>query len=250
GGGGSGGGAIGLNPFTSLRGQLTQNDPVELFRTTGLPRPTYLRALTLSDYEPNTGWAAATPRPGIPLAGPLTPDAPAGEPLQVTVENVGFRDYWLPLYGQPASVSGVDADRWAYDQSSGVAYSQRPREEETWQQAGVLPAPSAEQLRDAAGPSRVDPWVHARRVADLAAASRTSSSRSGRVPGASPGNPRKGARQPQSAGHGPGHHSSSTADGSSGGTTAGTQASTRSSAPALSHTGHRRVRGAARSRRS
>jgi transglutaminase-like putative cysteine protease len=173
GGGGSGGGAIGLNPFTSLRGQLTQNEPVELFRTTGLPRPTYLRALTLSDYEPNTGWAAATPRPGIPLAGPLTPDAPPGEQLQVTVENVGFRDYWLPMYGQPASVTGVDADRWAYDRSSGVAYSQRPREEETWQQAGVLPAPTAEQLRDAAGSSRVDPIYRDTtgvdpRVADLA----------------------------------------------------------------------------------
>jgi hypothetical protein len=157
GGGSGGGGAIGLNPFTSLRGQLTQNDPVELFRTTGLPRPTYLRALTLSDYKANTGWSAAAPRPGIPLAGPLTPDAPAGEALRVTVRNVGFRDYWLPVYGQPGSVSGVDASRWAYDQSSGIAYSQRPREEETWQQTGVLPAPTAEQLRAATGGSRVDP---------------------------------------------------------------------------------------------
>lgn len=155
--GGSGGGAIGLNPFTSLRGQLTQSDPVELFRTTGLPRPTYLRALTLSAYDPGSGWSAATPRPGIPLAGPLTPDAPAGEPLQVSVENVGFRDYWLPVYGQPGSVSGVEADRWAYDQSSGIAYSQRPREEEAWQQTGVLPTPSADQLRQASGSVRVDP---------------------------------------------------------------------------------------------
>ncbi|SDE64343.1 transglutaminaseTgpA domain-containing protein [Pseudonocardia oroxyli] len=155
--GGSGGGAIGLNPFTSLRGQLTQNDPVELFRTTGLPRPTYLRALTLSTYDPARGWSAATPRPGVPLAGPLTPDAPAGDPLQVTVENVGFRDYWLPVYGQPDSVSGVEAERWAYDQSSGIAYSQRPREESTWQQTGVLPTPTADQLRRASGAVRVDP---------------------------------------------------------------------------------------------
>jgi transglutaminase-like putative cysteine protease len=155
--GGSGGGAIGLNPFTSLRGQLTQSDPVELFRTTGLPRPTYLRALTLSDYDPATGWSAPTPRPGIPLAGPLTPDAPQGDPLQVTVENVGFRDYWLPVYGQPGAVSGVDVDRWAYDQSSGIAYSQRPREEDGWTQTGVLPTPSAAQLRAAAGSVRVDP---------------------------------------------------------------------------------------------
>ncbi|MFR9802908.1 transglutaminaseTgpA domain-containing protein [Pseudonocardia sp. RS010] len=158
-GGGTGGdgGAIGLNPFTSLRGQLTQSDPVELFRTTGLPRPTYLRALTLSDYRANSGWAAATPRPGVPLAGPLTEDPGAGERVRVAVQNVGFRDYWLPLYGRPESVTGVDAGRWAYDRSSGIAYTPRPREEEAWEQTAVLPAPSAEDLRSATGPVRVDP---------------------------------------------------------------------------------------------
>ncbi|WP_433507409.1 transglutaminaseTgpA domain-containing protein [Pseudonocardia halophobica] len=155
--GGGSGGAIGLNPFTSLRGQLTQSEPVELFRTTGLPRPTYLRALTLSDYRANSGWQAATPRPGVPLAGPLTEDPAEGERVQVAVQNVGFRDYWLPLYGQPESVTGVDADRWAYDRSSGIAYTPRPREEEAWQETAVLPAPSADDLRSAAGPTRVDP---------------------------------------------------------------------------------------------
>ncbi|GAA4681633.1 hypothetical protein GCM10023215_14280 [Pseudonocardia yuanmonensis] len=157
GGAGGAGGAIGLNPFTSLRGQLTQSDPVELFRTTGLPRPTYLRALTLSDYRANSGWQAATPRPGVPLAGPLTEDPAEGERVSVAVQNVAFRDYWLPLYGQPESVTGVDADRWAYDRSSGIAYTQRPREEEAWQETAVLSAPSAEDLRGAAGPTRVDP---------------------------------------------------------------------------------------------
>ncbi|MCE0768793.1 transglutaminase domain-containing protein, partial [Pseudonocardia kujensis] len=155
--GGGNGGAIGLNPFTSLRGQLTQSDPVELFRTTGLPRPTYLRALTLSDYRANSGWQAAQPRPGVPLAGPLTEDPAEGERVQVAVQNVNFRDYWLPLYGQPESVTGVDADRWAYDRSSGIAYTQRPREEEAWQETAVLPAPSADELRAASGPTRVEP---------------------------------------------------------------------------------------------
>jgi cell division septation protein DedD len=155
--GGGNGGAIGLNPFTSLRGQLTQSEPIELFRTTGLPRPTYLRALTLSDYRANSGWQAATPRPGVPLLGPLTEDPADGERVRVAVQNVAFRDYWLPLYGQPESVTGVDADRWAYDRSSGIAYTQRPREEEAWQETAVLPAPSAEELRAAAGSTRVDP---------------------------------------------------------------------------------------------
>jgi transglutaminase-like putative cysteine protease len=154
--GGGGGGSIGLNPFTSLRGQLTQSDPVELFRVTGLPRATYLRALTLREYVPDTGWQASAPQPGVPVAGPLSPNAPPGDPVTIDVENLGFRDYWLPIYGAPRSVTGVDEDRWAYDQSSGTAYSSRPREESAWQQQAVLPSPSAEQLRAASGPDVVD----------------------------------------------------------------------------------------------
>lgn len=154
--GGGGGGSIGLNPFTSLRGQLTQSDPVELFRVTGLPRATYLRALTLREYVPDTGWRASAPQPGVPVAGPLSPNAPPGDTVTVDVENLGFRDYWLPVYGVPRSVTGVDEDRWAYDQSGGTAYSSRPREEDAWQQQAVLPSPSAEQLRAASGPDVVD----------------------------------------------------------------------------------------------
>ncbi|MEK6441144.1 transglutaminase family protein [Pseudonocardia sp. T1-2H] len=154
--GGGGGGSIGLNPFTSLRGQLTRSDPVELFRVTGLPRATYLRALTLREYVPDTGWRASAPQPGVPVAGPLSPNAPPGDTVTVDVENLGFRDYWLPVYGVPRSVTGVDEDRWAYDQSSGTAYSSRPREEDAWQQQAVLPSPSAEQLRAASGPDVVD----------------------------------------------------------------------------------------------
>ncbi|MCW0214197.1 MAG: DUF3488 and transglutaminase-like domain-containing protein [Pseudonocardia sp.] len=154
--GGSGGGSIGLNPFTSLRGQLTQSDPVDLFRVTGLPRPTYLRALTLKDYVPDTGWQASAPQPGVPLAGPLTPNGAPGDQATIDVENLGFRDYWLPVYGAPDSVTGVDEARWAYDQAGGTAYSSRPREEDSWQERATLPAPSAEQLRTATGRDTVD----------------------------------------------------------------------------------------------
>ena len=63
GGAGAGrGGEIGLSPFTALRGELQQATPTELFRVTGLPRPAYLRALTLS-----------TLRPGHRLAGRAAP---------------------------------------------------------------------------------------------------------------------------------------------------------------------------------
>jgi transglutaminase-like putative cysteine protease len=74
----------------------------------------------------------------------------------VTVENVGFRDHWLPLYGDPLRVTGVAADRWAYDPASGTAYSAEARREDGWTQEALLPTPSADALR-ADGPPTVDP---------------------------------------------------------------------------------------------
>ncbi|MBN9734612.1 MULTISPECIES: transglutaminaseTgpA domain-containing protein [unclassified Pseudonocardia] len=157
--GGAGGGAdgsIGLNPFTSLRGQLTRSEPRELFRVQGLQRASYLRALTLQTYVPQEGWTAERPAPGVPLSGQLPPSTsgPAAEQT-VQVDNLGFRDYWLPVFGDPTAVE-VASDSWAYDAAGGIAYSERPREEDGWSQAMRLPEPSAEQLRGAGGPVTVD----------------------------------------------------------------------------------------------
>lgn len=157
GGAGSGAdGSIGLNPFTSLHGQLTRDEPRELFRVQGLQRTTYLRALTLQTYVPQEGWQAGRPAPGVPLTGPLPPSTsgPAAEQT-VQVENLGFRDYWLPVFGDPTAV-GIESESWAYDASGGIAYSERPREEDGWTQAMRLPEPSADQLRGASGPVTVD----------------------------------------------------------------------------------------------
>ena len=100
------GGEIGLSPFTALRGQLQQSTPSDLFRVTGLPRPAYLRALTLSGYVPDTGWQPRRPGAGRPLTTGLPPVAVPGDRVTVSVENLGFRDYWLPLFGQPLAVDG------------------------------------------------------------------------------------------------------------------------------------------------
>ncbi|MEU6697116.1 DUF3488 and transglutaminase-like domain-containing protein [Pseudonocardia sp. NPDC046786] len=159
GGAGAGAGAdgsIGLSPFTSLRGQLTRSEPRELFRVRGMDAPAYLRALTLQTYVPQEGWTAGRPQPGIPLTGPLPPSTsgPAAEQT-VQVDNLGFRDYWLPVFGDPTAID-VGPEGWAYDASGGIAYSERPREEEGWSQSMRLPEPSAEQLRGASGPVTVD----------------------------------------------------------------------------------------------
>ena len=127
--GAGGSGAIGLSPFTTLRGQLTQERPTELFEVRGLPQPAYLRALTLSTYVPDVGWQATRPGPGPNLPGTL--GVVAGGAVQIAtvdVRNVGFKDYWLPLYGQPISVAGLSG-RWTYDERTGTAYTARPRAE-------------------------------------------------------------------------------------------------------------------------
>ena len=130
GGGGGAGGSIGLSPFTSLRGQLDRAESTELFRVRGLPQATYLRALTLRDYVPNAGWQATRPDPGPSLPGTVAPSF-RGEVSTVDIENVTFRDYWLPLYGTPIAVSGLPAGQWTFDARSGTAYAARPREEDS-----------------------------------------------------------------------------------------------------------------------
>lgn len=170
--GGSEGGSaqIGLNPFTSLRGQLQRQGAVELFRVRGLPRPTYLKALTLTRYVPQQGWlpsvdlgADATPLGAIlrePGVGRL-----AGQRVSVSVANVGYRDSWLPLFGVPLGVSGLSGP-WQYDTSSGTAYSGRARQEPSYTERAVLPQPDAEALRAAGRATGVDPATNDTRGVD------------------------------------------------------------------------------------
>lgn len=171
--GAGGGGAIGLTPFTTLRGQLTQESPTELFEVRGLPQPAYLRALTLSTYVPDVGWQATRPGPGPDLPGTLGVVAgPSVRIAAVDVRNLGFKDYWLPMYGQPIAVTGLSG-RWTYDERSGTAYTARPRAEDGWQQMADFAAPTAGQLRDARGSTSpvalyLDTSGVDRRVVDLA----------------------------------------------------------------------------------
>ncbi|GAA5119425.1 hypothetical protein GCM10023320_25140 [Pseudonocardia adelaidensis] len=152
-GGGSGPtGSIGLTPFAALRGQLEQSTPAQLFEVRGLTHPTYLRALTLRQYVPDKGWEATRPAPGIPLPGPVQqqPDVP-GDFVDVDITNLNFRDYWLPLYGEPIDVADLPETQWLYDAASGTGYTGRPRQEDGWRQRAVLPTPSMQQLRAAQG---------------------------------------------------------------------------------------------------
>ncbi len=151
GGDGAGSGSIGLSPFTALRGQLDQSNPTPLFEVSGLVEPTYLRALTLSDYQPGVGWQATQPAPGAAAEGPFTPPTVPGAVADVGVRNVGFRDYWLPVYGSPLAMGGLSPGRYRYDEVSGIGFADRPAEQNEWTQSAYLPAPTTAILRAAQG---------------------------------------------------------------------------------------------------
>jgi hypothetical protein len=89
----------------------------------------------------------------------------------IDIENVAFRDYWLPLYGEPLDVAGLPDDQWQYDSGAGTGYTIRPRAEEGWQQRALLPAPTADDLRAAEGVDGVGPeYLDAKNVDERVAA--------------------------------------------------------------------------------
>lgn len=152
---------IGLNPFTALRGQLDAEASIELFRVRGLPRRTYLRALTLSHFVAGQGWQlgpldGSVPAGGEPGAGGSLPlpagaaEPVAGVPLQVRIEPINYVDHWLPSFGYPLGLGTLDAD-WRYDPDASTVFSERRQRARPYTETGVLPQPDPAQLR-AAGP--------------------------------------------------------------------------------------------------
>ena len=153
-------GQFGLNPFTSLRGQLDSDAPVELLRVRGLPSEQYLRALTLNRYVPQQGWALPDRLNGVTLDGSLPSGMaqPVNNPTAtVSVQNVGYLDQWLPLFGQPMGVTGVVSGRWHFDVLSGTAYTDTPVHEPSWTERTGLPDPSIGDLEHSPPATDVSP---------------------------------------------------------------------------------------------
>ncbi|HEY6422327.1 MAG TPA: DUF3488 and transglutaminase-like domain-containing protein [Pseudonocardiaceae bacterium] len=160
--------AIGLNPFTSLRGQLTAGDAVELFRVWGLRQRAYLRALTLSRFVARQGWQlgpldGAVPAGGGPqVAGRLPlPTGAAnlvpGPTVDVQIEPIQYVDYWLPSFGYPRDLRGIGAG-WHYDPDAITVFSDRRQHAGLYTELGVLPQPDPQLLR-AAGPGGGAPFA-------------------------------------------------------------------------------------------
>jgi transglutaminase-like putative cysteine protease len=153
-GSGAGSSGIGLNPFTSLRGQLDNGEPVDLFRVRGLTDRAYLRALTLSTFQDGQGWlrgpldGAARADGAVPLPPGRTAPLP-GPVVEVQIEPIDYVDSWLPAFGVPLAFRGVGAD-WRYDPSALTAFSGQRQRAAPYTVQSVLPQPDAAMLRSSA----------------------------------------------------------------------------------------------------
>ncbi|MGH4023657.1 MAG: transglutaminaseTgpA domain-containing protein [Pseudonocardiaceae bacterium] len=154
---------IGVNAFTSLRGQLDTGKVVELFRVRGLTQRAYLRALTLSRFADGEGWTQGPldgrhPATGVPGRLPLPSGAThpvSGPPVQVQIEPINYVDNWLPSFGYPLALGSVGAE-WRYDPNALTVFSSRRQRAEPYTEVGVLPQPDPAQLR-ATGPAGGSP---------------------------------------------------------------------------------------------
>lgn len=147
-------GSWGLHPLTKLQGELGDPDnEVELFRVRGREAAdTYLRAVTLSQYDPKVGWRVGTVGSGDRIDGSL-PGPPgvrrAGRSKPIHIKPINWRDNWLPLFGVPRRIDGVDQDKWRWDPALSAAFARNTAEPGAYTEHAQLSEPSAAALRSA-----------------------------------------------------------------------------------------------------
>lgn len=155
--GGSGGGpssaGLGLQPFTQLQGMLNDQGDTELFRVRGLGGDDRLmRAFTLDTYAPDEGWRLHPgPMPAGVVANGRLPRSPGdtfGRSRAIRVDPVNWRDVWLPTYGMPRQIIGIE-NHWYYDQVSGTVYAERAQRPPPYAVLTALDQPTEQELRTA-----------------------------------------------------------------------------------------------------
>jgi transglutaminase-like putative cysteine protease len=133
--------AIGLSPFTSLKGSLEQGTPVDLFRVSGLPGPAYLRNVGLQKWTPNEGWSVDELSPG-----PLPEQPIAVGQTQVSVTALGYQDQFLPIYNGVTALRGLD-DGWSFDSALEAVHRSDKVTPSPYQVIATFGQPSADDLR-------------------------------------------------------------------------------------------------------
>lgn len=132
---------VGLSPFTSLKGNLDQGDPVDLFQVSGLPGPAYLRTVGLEQWTPNVGWSIDQLEDG-----PL-PDQPISMgQTQVSITSLGYRDLFLPIYNGATAVAGVDGG-WSFDSALESVHREDQITPGPYQVTASFGQPTADELR-------------------------------------------------------------------------------------------------------
>jgi transglutaminase-like putative cysteine protease len=159
---------IGLNPFTSLRGQLSTGKVVALLRVRGLGQRAYLRALTLSRFTNGGGWQPGPLDPAVPAGDEKNERLPlpagvtipiSGSTVRVEIEPISYADNWLPSFGYPLALGGISPD-WRYDPNAITVFSEHRQRAEPYTELGVLPTADPRLLR-AVGPAGSAPFAAA-----------------------------------------------------------------------------------------
>lgn len=132
---------VGLSPFTSLRGNLEQGSPVDLFRVSGLPGPAYLRAVGLEQWTPNQGWSIDQ------LDDGPFPDQPiAADQTTVSVTPIDYFDEFLPIYNGATAIGSLDAG-WAFDSALESVHRPDKITPNPYRVTAGFGQPSADELR-------------------------------------------------------------------------------------------------------
>ena len=156
----SGGGGVGLNPFTQLRGQLDQPADVPLFSVQGLDTPTYFRAVALDTYVANQGWVVDGTADDQQAGGTLDGGGVRGPAVSVTVTPQQYADRWLPSPGTPTGVQGTSGplQGYTFDRTLDTLHTRRSQPLPGYQVQAVVAGGTAAELRAAGspGPGAVD----------------------------------------------------------------------------------------------
>ncbi len=158
--GGGTGGSTGtsLDPVAELHGQLTQPEPIDLFRmSSSVGDPGYLRAVALDQYDAEAGWTMSNLAGEISIddeerLAPPPPDQPTRQ-VTVTIDALEHDDRFLPVPLFPLSVRMLDDtdENWRFDPATGTIYGRDVTTQGTsYAVEAVEPRPSPDLLFGAA----------------------------------------------------------------------------------------------------
>jgi transglutaminase-like putative cysteine protease len=153
--GGSGGSTgTALDPVAALQGQLTLPEPIPLLRLeTSVEDPSYLRAVTVDEYDTDSGWTMSELDGAESIADDDTlaplPVRQSNRPVRASIEVLEHNDRFMPVPFSPLSVrmqDSADTD-WAYDPTSGTVYAGEARSTgRSYSVTATEPRPTTAQL--------------------------------------------------------------------------------------------------------